>query len=104
VTVKQRIFFAWQMNSSKNQIQRKNSLKECVFVTSALKICCQKYTPTDCFFGDFPHWVSCIPSPLDVSSYYFPSSWGHLILLVQPTGCIIIVVAGACPSDIKLTL
>jgi len=38
VTVKQRIFFAWQMNSSKNQIQRKNSLKECVFVTSALKI------------------------------------------------------------------
>jgi len=21
------------------------------------KPCCQKYTPTDCFFGDFVHWV-----------------------------------------------
>jgi len=30
------------------------SLKECVFVNSALKI----YTPTDCFFGDFAHWES----------------------------------------------
>jgi len=33
----------------------KNSLKECVFVNSALK-CCQKYTPTNCFFGDFARW------------------------------------------------
>jgi len=42
--------------------KKKNSLKECAFVNSALKIqchvvkntvpCCQKYTPTDCFFGD----------------------------------------------------
>jgi len=30
----------------------KNSLKECVFVNSALK----KYTYTDYFFGDFAHW------------------------------------------------
>jgi len=20
--------------------------------------CCSKYIPTDCFFGDFAHWVS----------------------------------------------
>jgi len=29
---------------------RKKQLKECVFVNSA------KYTPTDCFFGDFAQW------------------------------------------------
>jgi len=35
--------------------QKKNSLKECGFVISALKVTvpfCQKYTPTDCFFGE----------------------------------------------------
>jgi len=31
--------------------------QECVFVNSALKLQCQKYTLTDCFFGDFAHWV-----------------------------------------------
>jgi len=35
------------------------SLKERVFVNSIFKIQCRgKYTPTDCFFGDFPHWVT----------------------------------------------
>jgi len=29
----------------------KNSQKECVFFNSA------QYTPTDCFFGNFAHWV-----------------------------------------------
>jgi len=35
-----------------------NSPKECVFVNSAPEIQChvvKKYTPTDCFFGDFAH-------------------------------------------------
>jgi len=38
----------------------KNSLKECVFVNSALKIPCHIVilAPTDCFFGDFAHWVN----------------------------------------------
>jgi len=27
------------------------------FVNSVLKmLCCKKYTPADCFFGDFAHW------------------------------------------------
>jgi len=41
-----------------DKIAQKNSLKEFVFVNSVLKIqpCYQKYTPTDCFFGDFSHW------------------------------------------------
>jgi len=34
------------------QNQQKNSLKECVFVNSALK------TLADCFFGDYAHWES----------------------------------------------
>jgi len=37
--------------------QPKNSLKECVFCWfgrhSNTVPCCQKYTPTDCLFGDF---------------------------------------------------
>jgi len=33
------------------KIAKKNSLKECIFVNLS------KYTPTDCFFGDFAHWV-----------------------------------------------
>jgi len=44
--------------SGKNRL--KHSLKECVFVNSALKIqChyCQKYTPTDCFFGHFTFYL-----------------------------------------------
>jgi len=38
----------------------KNSLKDCVFVNMALKTPCHmsKYTPTDCFFGGFAHWVN----------------------------------------------
>jgi len=39
--------------SGQNRQKKKNSLKEYVFVNSA-----QKYTPTDCFFGDFAHWVA----------------------------------------------
>jgi len=35
------------------KIAKKNSLKDCIFVNSAL----QKYTSTDCFFGDFAHWL-----------------------------------------------
>jgi len=46
------------------QIAKKNSLKEYVFVNSALKKFgtqntvpyCQKCAPTDCFFYDFSHW------------------------------------------------
>jgi len=30
--------------------------KTVYFVNSSLKIQCQKYTPTDYFFGDFAHW------------------------------------------------
>jgi len=42
----------------------KNSLKESVFVNSALKHIVKntllQYTPTDCFFGYFAHWVTSI--------------------------------------------
>jgi len=31
----------------------KKQSEECVFINSALK-----YTPTDCFFGDFAHWAT----------------------------------------------
>jgi len=42
---------------SKVFLSQKNSLKECVFVNSTLKIQCHiVYTPTDCFFGNFSHW------------------------------------------------
>jgi len=47
-------------NNPSGQNHQNNNLKECVFVNSALKIvpvpCCQKYTLTDCCFGDFAHW------------------------------------------------
>jgi len=38
--------------------QKNNSLKECVFIngTQITVLYCQKYTPTDGFFGDFTHW------------------------------------------------
>jgi len=37
---------------------KKEQSKECVFVNSALKRQShEKYTPTDCFFGDFAHCV-----------------------------------------------
>jgi len=45
------------------QNYQKNSLKKCVFVNSALqnsKIQChavKNILATDCFFGDFAHWV-----------------------------------------------
>jgi len=50
------------MHMDKRVFALKNSLKKCVFVNSALKIqntvpYCQKYTPTDCVFGDFAHWA-----------------------------------------------
>jgi len=36
----------------------KNSLKECIFVNSALKMQCYVVkSPTDCFFGNFANWV-----------------------------------------------
>jgi len=35
-----------------DKIAKKNRLKECNTVP-----CCQKYTPTYCFLGDFTHWV-----------------------------------------------
>jgi len=35
--------------------KQSDSLKECVFVNSALKLQCQKYTPTYYFFGDIAH-------------------------------------------------
>jgi len=40
-------------------IGRKERLKECVFVNSAFKLLsyCQKYTLTDCFFGDFGEYA-----------------------------------------------
>jgi len=25
--------------------------------SEGVRFCCQKYTPTDCFFDDFAHWV-----------------------------------------------
>jgi len=31
-------------------IAKKSSLKECFLLI-------RQYTPTDCFFGDFAHWV-----------------------------------------------
>jgi len=37
------------------KITKKNSLKGCVFVNSALKIQSHIVTPTDCFFSDFAH-------------------------------------------------
>jgi len=45
---------------SSGQNRQKNNLKECDFVNSALRIQChvsKLYTPTDCFLGDFAHWV-----------------------------------------------
>jgi len=42
----------YEIDLSQWEKSPKNSLKECDFVNSALKI----YTPTDCFFGDFAHW------------------------------------------------
>jgi len=45
----------------------KNSLKERVFVNSALKIQChivKKYTPTDCFFDAFSQLTAQIRLPL----------------------------------------
>jgi len=39
------------------KIAKKNTLKVCDFVdfgTQNTVPCCQKYTPTDCFFGDLP--------------------------------------------------
>jgi len=42
------------------QNPQKNNLKKCIFVNSAgtqnTVPCCQKYTLTDGFFGDFAHW------------------------------------------------
>jgi len=41
------------------QYRQKKNLNERVFVNWALKIQChvfKKYTPTNCFFGDFDHW------------------------------------------------
>jgi len=35
---------------------QKNSLKECVFINLALNIV-KNTLLTDCFFGDFAHWV-----------------------------------------------
>jgi len=52
---------------SVGKIAKKNSLKECVFVkfgTQNTVPCCQQYTPTDCFFGDFAHWVTVLYFPL----------------------------------------
>jgi len=33
----------------------KKTLKKCVFVNTVPY--CQKYTPTDCLFGEFAHWM-----------------------------------------------
>jgi len=30
---------------------------QCAFLLIQHSKWCQKYTPTDCFFGDFTHWV-----------------------------------------------
>jgi len=48
------------------KIAKKTVLKEYVFLNSSLKIQCHvvKYTPRDCLFGDFAHWV-------DISLIYF---------------------------------
>jgi len=42
------------INLTLSQWAKKSSLKEYVFANSALKYscCCQKYTSTDCYFGD----------------------------------------------------
>jgi len=38
----------------------KKSLKERIFVNSALKMQCHVVKNTDCIFGDFAHWVRCL--------------------------------------------
>jgi len=58
----------------------KNSLKEWVFVNSALKKntvpYCQKYTPTNCFLGDFAHWVWLMFT-------FFQRSTQHMIFICE---------------------
>jgi len=52
-------FREWHLTASGRNC-RKSSLKEYYLLNSALKKtvpCCQKYTPTDGFFGDFAHWL-----------------------------------------------
>jgi len=67
------LLFFFNPPSGKNR--RISSLKESVFVNSALKVpCCQKYTPTDCFFRWF--------CPLGYLKVFFPTiySTGHFCI------------------------
>jgi len=40
--------------------------------------CCQKYTPTDCFFGDFAHWE-------DFTIGHYSSSLGGKVIKDRKT-------------------
>jgi len=37
--------------------EQSEGVRFCYFDTQNTVLYCRKYTPTDCFFSDFTHWV-----------------------------------------------